>query len=56
MAAWNDSSIHVLGDGYDVKSIGGLWQPADIGYDPRRRVVAIPQPIRDRVEFWELSR
>lgn len=56
VAAWNDSSIHVLGRGRDVTLIRGLWQPADIGLDTRRNVIAIPQPVRDRVEFWELPR
>jgi hypothetical protein len=54
VAAWNDSSIHLLGGGKDEKIIRGLWQPADIGVDTRRNRIAIPQPVRDRVEFWEL--
>ena len=54
VAAWNDSSIHVLGGGRDVRIIRDLWQPADIGVDTRRNRIAIPQPVRDRVEFWEL--
>jgi hypothetical protein len=54
VAAWNDSSIHVMGRGRDQRIIRGLWQPADIGVDTRRNRIAIPQPVRDRVEFWEL--
>ena len=54
MSAWNDSSIHVLGGGRDLRIIRGLWQPADIGVDTRRNRIAIPQPVRDRVEFWQL--
>jgi hypothetical protein len=54
VAAWNDSSIHVLGGGRDVRIIRDLWQPADIGVDMRRNRIAILQPVRDRVEFWEL--
>jgi hypothetical protein len=54
VAAWNDSSIHVMGGGRDQRIIRGLWQPADIGVDTRRNRIAIPQPVRDRVEFWEL--
>jgi len=56
VAAWNDSSIHVLGGGKDERIIRGLWQPADIGVDTRRNRIAIPQPVRDRVEFWDLPR
>ncbi|HKP76792.1 MAG TPA: SMP-30/gluconolactonase/LRE family protein, partial [Longimicrobiaceae bacterium] len=56
VAAWNDSSIHLIGGGKDEKIIRGLWQPADIGVDTRRNRIAIPQPVRDRVEFWELPR
>ena len=56
VAAWNDSSIHVLGGGRDDRIIRNLWQPADIGVDTRRNRIAIPQPVRDRVEFWDLPR
>ena len=56
VAAWNDSSVHLIGGGKDEKIIRGLWQPADIGVDTRRNRIAIPQPVRDRVEFWELPR
>jgi sugar lactone lactonase YvrE len=34
----------------------GVEPPADIGVDTRRNRIAIPQPIRGRVEFWELPR
>jgi sugar lactone lactonase YvrE len=54
VACWNDSSIHVISPGRDEKIIGGLSQPADIGVDTRRNRIAIPQSVRDRVEFYEL--
>ena len=56
VAAWNDSSIHVIGKGTDRRIIGGLTQPADIGIDTRRQRIAIPQVIADRVDFFELPR
>ncbi|HEX6745787.1 MAG TPA: hypothetical protein VF092_00630 [Longimicrobium sp.] len=56
VACWNDSSIHLIGGGRDTKIIGGLSQPADIGLDTRRNRIAIPQSVRDRVEFYELPR
>jgi len=56
VSAWNDSSVHLIGGGKDEKIIRGLWQPADIGVDTRRNRIAIPKPVRDRVEFWELPR
>jgi hypothetical protein len=54
VACWNDSSLHVISPGHDTRIIGGLSQPADIGVDTRRGIVAIPQSVRDRVEFWQL--
>jgi hypothetical protein len=54
VACWNDSSIHEISAGKDEKIIGGLSQPADIGVDTRRNRIAIPQSVRDRVEFWQL--
>ena len=54
VACWNDSSIHVVAPGTDRQIIRGLSQPADIGVDTRRNRIAIPQSVRDRVEFWEL--
>lgn len=56
VACWNDSSVHLIGKGRDRKIIGGLSQPADIGLDTRRNRIAIPQSVRDRVEFYELPR
>ncbi|HSU14550.1 SMP-30/gluconolactonase/LRE family protein [Longimicrobium sp.] len=54
VACWNDSSVHVISPGHDRQIIRGLSQPADIGVDTRRGIVAIPQSVRDRVEFWKL--
>jgi hypothetical protein len=54
VSCWNDSSIHLMDRGRDLRIIGGLSQPADIAVDTRRNRIAIPQVVRGRVEFWQL--
>jgi sugar lactone lactonase YvrE len=54
VTAWSDSSLHVFADGEDRRVITGIWQPADLGVDTRRGVVAIPLVLQGRVEVWEL--
>lgn len=54
-SAWADSALYVLGvDGAVSRERGGLPEPADIGYDPARRLVAVPLASSDRIEFWRL--
>lgn len=54
VTAWSDSSLHVFGEGEDRRVITDIWQPADLGVDTRRGVVAIPLVLQGRVEVWEL--
>lgn len=51
---WTDSSIHVVADGRDEKLIRFVPEPADIGYDTKRGVLAIPLAMMDHVEFFAL--
>ena len=54
VTSWADSSLFVLDQGRTTRVIGGLPSPADIGWDPGRRHVAVPELLENRVEIWEL--
>lgn len=51
-SSWADSSLTLFVDGVSTKLRGGLPSPADLGYDARRNVVAVPLFQDNRVEFW----
>jgi sugar lactone lactonase YvrE len=54
ISSWADSSLFVLDQGRTTRVVGGLPSPADIGWDPGRRHVAVPVFLENRVEIWEL--
>lgn len=54
-SSWADSSLYVFDDGASTKVRGGLNAPADLGYDPRRNLVAVPRFSDNRVEFWQVK-
>lgn len=54
-SSWADSSLYVFADSTSTKLRGGLNAPADIGYDARRNIVAVPLFADNRVEFWQLK-
>lgn len=54
-SSWADSSLTVFADGISTKLRGGLSSPADLGYDARRNIVAVPLFQDNRVEFWQLK-
>ena len=54
VTGWNDSSLHLISPGTDERVVRNLSWPADIGYDTKRKRIAIPQVMINRVEFWEL--
>lgn len=54
-STWADSSLYVFADSTSTKLRGGLNAPADIGYDARRNIVAVPLFSDNRVEFWQLK-
>jgi hypothetical protein len=51
---WTDSSLHLIDAGKDSKLIRFVPEAADIGYDTRRGVVAVPLVMMDQVEFFAL--
>ncbi|HEX8271527.1 MAG TPA: SMP-30/gluconolactonase/LRE family protein [Longimicrobiaceae bacterium] len=54
VTSWSDSSLHVFAGGRSERVVRGLWQPADLGVDTRRGLVAIPLALQGRVEIWRL--
>ncbi|HUQ79825.1 MAG TPA: hypothetical protein VM076_01740 [Gemmatimonadaceae bacterium] len=54
-SAWSDSSIHLLENGRDQQVIREVIFPADIGFDTRRRRVAIPMPTMGWVQLWSIA-
>lgn len=51
-ASQDDRQLHYLKDGTDRAVISLAGDPADIGYDTRRGIVAVPYVALDRVEFF----
>ena len=51
---WTDSSLHVVENGSDRKLVRFVPEPADIGYDTKRGIVAVPLGMMDHVEFFAL--
>jgi sugar lactone lactonase YvrE len=52
--SWADSSVHVLRGASDERLVREVPEAADIGYDTRRRVLAIPLSTLGRVQLWTL--
>jgi len=54
-SSWADSSLTLFESGQSRTLRKGLPSPADIGYDPVRKLVAVPLFTANRVEFWPLE-
>lgn len=52
--SWADSSLNVFADGRSTTLRKELPDPADVGYDPARRLIAVPLFSANRVEFWTI--
>ena len=50
--SWADSSLNVFADGKSTTLRKALPDPADLGYDAVRGIVAVPLFSTNRVEFW----
>jgi len=55
VTSWADSSVFVLAAGGNRRVASGINSPADIGVDRARGLLAIPQLLEDRVQFWRLK-
>lgn len=54
--SWPDSALYLIEDGRTRRIGGSMWTPADIGWDSRRQIVAVPSYLQGRVEFWSVPR
>ncbi len=55
VSSWGDSAVYVVTDSSSRRLLTGLVQPADMGIDTKRGVLAVPLPNRDEVQYWKLS-
>lgn len=56
VAAWNDSSVRLLGNGENRRIANNVLSPADIGFDTRRNRLAIPVGPLNQMQLWQLPR
>lgn len=54
-SSWTDSSLYIFANGQSTKLRGELNAPADIGYDARRNIVAVPLLSDNRIELWRVK-
>lgn len=54
-SSWADSSLTVFSGGTSTTLRKGLNSPADLGYDPARKLIAVPLFMDNRVEFWPID-
>ena len=54
LATQTDSSLWMVEDGSPRRVVRTRGRPADIGYDARRRRVAVPYIALNRVDIWEV--
>lgn len=54
VAAWNDSSVRLLGNGENRRIANNVLSPADIGFDTRRNRLAIPLGPLNQMQLWQL--
>jgi sugar lactone lactonase YvrE len=52
--SWGDSSLNAWSGGRSVPLRKALPDPADLGYDPARDLLAVPLFTGNRVEFWRV--
>jgi sugar lactone lactonase YvrE len=55
-SSWSDSSIHMIVNGHDQQIARNLPEPADIGVDEKRGVVAVPLAMMGRIEFLRIPK
>lgn len=52
--SWADSSLTIFENGTSTTLRKGFPSPADLGYDPARGLVAVPNFAGNRIEFWHV--
>ncbi|HJU74278.1 MAG TPA: hypothetical protein VJ717_11075, partial [Gemmatimonadaceae bacterium] len=54
VTSWQDSTVNVVLEGALKKVITGVPEPADIGIDTKRMVLALPRFSLNRVEYYHI--
>jgi sugar lactone lactonase YvrE len=54
VASWNDSSVRVVGNGYNRRVANNIMSPADIGLDTKRNRLAVPVGPLNQIQLWQL--
>ena len=54
VASWNDSSVRIVGNGYNRRVANNVMSPADIGFDTKRNRLAIPVGPLNQLQLWQL--
>jgi hypothetical protein len=54
VSSWVDSTVYVIESGKARRLITKVPEPAALGFDAKRRRVALPMLMSDRVEIWEV--
>jgi hypothetical protein len=55
VSSWADSSVSVVTGDSLIKVIGGVEAPADIGFDSKRMLLAIPMFNAGKVDIWHVG-
>ena len=55
VSSWADSSVSVVAGDSLVRVIGGVEAPADIGFDTKRMLLAIPMFNAGKVDVWHIG-
>jgi sugar lactone lactonase YvrE len=54
VTSWNDSSVRMLGNGFNRRVANNVQAPADIGFDTKRNRLAIPTGPLNQMQLWQL--
>jgi len=55
VTSWADSAVHLITHGRMTKLIANVDAPADLGYDLKRGVVAVPRFRDNKVDYFQLK-
>jgi sugar lactone lactonase YvrE len=52
VSSWADSSVYIVSNGAMTRAITGVEAPADIGFDTKRGIIAVPRFNGGKVEYF----
>ena len=54
VASWNDSSVRIVGNGFNRRVASNVMGPADIGFDTKRNRLAVPIGQLNQMQLWQM--